>query len=359
MAKNLQDTIQSLLNSYVAEGKQRGAQVAVYLEGQLVVDAWGGIADVRTGRPVEGDTVFPVFSTTKGIFATVIHILAERGRLDYDTPIAAYWPEFAAHGKEAITLRHALSHTSGVPYMPEGVTLEQISDWDFMCAALADMNPSSSAGAKQVYHPVTYGWLLGEVARRVEGRHVPQLLKEEICEPLGMSGLYCGIPAELEPETAFLELIPNPPVEAGPPPHGVSPCMQPLHEWMNCAESRRTPQPGSTGIMSARAVARHYAALLPGGVDGVELLPPERVRLAMAEQVPTGGYEKGSGRWGLGYGLGLWGSASAFGSAGHGGSTGYIELPRRLAVGITRNLYCEHDLAGLIAKEIRAGLGMA
>src|SRR5476649_292240 len=128
MHDQLQETIQNSLNTAVAGGKERGVQVAVYLEGKLAVDAWAGVADVRTGSPVDGDTLFPVFSTTKGIFSTVIHILAERGKLDYDTPIAAYWPEFAANGKEGITMRHVLSHMAGLPYMPDGVTLEQIND---------------------------------------------------------------------------------------------------------------------------------------------------------------------------------------------------------------------------------------
>src|SRR5271170_2979760 len=100
MRQKLQDTIQTLLNNLVAEGNERGAQIAVYLDGKLAVDAWAGVADVRTGAPVDGDTLFPVFSTTKGILATVMHILTERGQIAYDTPIAHYWPEFAANGKE-------------------------------------------------------------------------------------------------------------------------------------------------------------------------------------------------------------------------------------------------------------------
>src|SRR5476651_2611633 len=146
MRDQLQEKIQTLLNTLVAEGKERGAQVAVYIDGKLAVDAWAGVADDRTGAAVDGDTLFPVFSTTKGIFSTVIHILAERGKIDYDAPIAKYWPEFAANGKEAITMRHALSHTAGIPYMPDDVTREQLYDWDFMCAAVAELKPSWPTG---------------------------------------------------------------------------------------------------------------------------------------------------------------------------------------------------------------------
>jgi CubicO group peptidase (beta-lactamase class C family) len=174
-----------------------------------------------------------------------------------------------------------------------------------------------------------------------------------------MTRLYCGIPAELEPQTAFLEMIPDPPVVLAPPPNGVAHCMEPLHAWMNRPEGRRTPQPGCSGIMSARSVARHYAALLPGGVDGVELLPPSRVRLAVQEQAPTGGYDEGTGPRGLGYGLGDGGSSTAFGHGGYGGSAGYANPPYRLAVGVTRNRFSDNDLSGMVAGELRSALGIS
>jgi len=363
MHNQLQETIQNLLNTYVAEGLQHGVQVAVYIDGELVVDAWAGVADARTGRRVDGDTLFPVFSTTKGVFSTVIHILAERGKIDYDAPVAKYWPEFAANGKEAITVRHALAHTAGIPYMPEGLTLEQVSDWEFMCAAVAQLKPTWPAGSKQFYHSMTWGWIMGELARRVDGRTVSQLVAEEICRPLGVTGMYCGIPAELEPTTAFLEMVPNPPVAVTPPPHDVAFCMQPLHEWMNRPLSRRTAQPAGSGIMSARSVARHYAALLPGGVDGIELLPPARVRLATEEQVPTGGYDEGSNRKGLGYQLGtkiieMNSSPTAFGHGGWGGSMAFADPKYRIASCVTRNRFSDHHFAPIVVQEIHKALGV-
>jgi CubicO group peptidase (beta-lactamase class C family) len=365
MSKDLQDTIQNLLNSFVAEGKQRGIQAVAYVDGKLVVDAWAGVSDVRTGAKVDGDSLFPVFSTTKGIFSTVIHILAERGVLDYDQPIAHYWPEFAANGKETITLRHAMAHTSGVPYMPDFTTLEQTFDWDYMCSATAKLKPVFPPGAKEFYHPVTFGWLLGEVARRASGRTVPQLIADELCRPLGMTQMYCGIPAELEPQTAFLELEPNPSVTPPPPPNDVAPVMMPLHEWINRRGVRLAPQPGCSGIMSARAIAKHYAALLPGGVDGVELLPQSRMKIATEMQTPSEGYAPESrGRRGLGYQLGtdiveVGYSSRAFGHFGHGGSFGFADPANRLAFSITRNLYNDHNASQIIAREIRAGLGIA
>src|SRR5690242_13306618 len=116
-----QAAVQAVLDRLVAEDQERGLQVAAYLDGKLIVDAWAGIADPTTGQLVDGDTLFVVFSTTKGITATVIHLLAERGLLDYDRPVAHYWPEFAANGKGHITVRHALTHSAGIPQLPDGL----------------------------------------------------------------------------------------------------------------------------------------------------------------------------------------------------------------------------------------------
>jgi len=369
MHNQLQESIQTLLNTLVAEGKERGAQVAIYVDGKLAVDAWAGVADVRTGAPVDGDTLFPVFSTTKGLQATVMHMLAERGQIDYDTPIAHYWPEFAANGKEGITIRHALAHTSGIPYMPVGVDHKELCDWDTMCRLVAQLKPVWPPGQKMFYHPVTYGWILGEVARRVDGRPFQTFVEAEIKKPLGITMMFAGIPPELESRVAYLEEIVEPakPVEnpqtPPPPPNpaeqGVSPCMNPLHEWMNRSDARRACVPASNGIMNARAIARHYAALLPGGVDGVELLPPERIRIATELQIPGEGFVEGvTPRKGLGYGLGDGGSPTSFGHGGYGGSAGYGNVPYRLAVSVTRNLFSSNDLAGQVAKEIRGALGI-
>lgn len=362
MDDSLQQKIQAQLDQWVADGRENGVQIAVYLDGKLAVDAFAGVADTRTGRKVDGDTIFPVFSTTKGIFSTVIHILAARGLIDYDEPIATYWPEFAANGKEAITMRHAMSHTAGIPFMPDGVTKEEILDWDCMCAKVAQLRPATKPGAVQQYHPITFGWILGEVARRVDGRSVPQLVAEELCRPLGMTNLYCGIPAEIEPTTAYLEFIPPPAPVATPPPTTISPVTDPLHEWMNRPEARMSPQPGAHGIASARSVARLYAALLPGGVDGVELLSPERVRLATEVQEPTDGRGADFDHKALGYQVGtksdyMGHSPTAFGHGGHGGSQGYADTRYRFAVGMTRNLFSPTEISIPIIGIIRDHLG--
>ena len=205
MTYGSQQRMQAVLAGLVAKGQARGLQVAAYLDGKLVVDAWAGVADVDTGRLVDGDTLFPVFSTTKGIMATVIHRLVERGLLDYEWPIARVWPEFAANGKSAITLRQALSHMSGIPQMPSGIGRADLGDWDRMCAAVAGLTPQWRPGSNMVYHAVTFSWILGETARRVDGRSVSQMIREEIARPLGIEDLYVGLPDALGPRVAVLE----------------------------------------------------------------------------------------------------------------------------------------------------------
>src|SRR5262249_30235725 len=152
-----------------------------------------GLADSATGRKVDGDTLFVVFSCTKGITATVIHQLAERGLLDYDAPVAGYWPEFARNGKGGITVRQLLTHAAGVPQIPESLTPDNMSDWERVCRAVADLTPLWEPGTKIGYHAVTYGWILGEVARRADGRPFGQIVQEEICRPLGIDSLFVGI----------------------------------------------------------------------------------------------------------------------------------------------------------------------
>ena len=357
--KDAQKKIEALLQRVVSEGKERGVQVAAYLNGELVVDAWAGIADAATGLPVTGDTLFPVFSTTKGIAATLIHLLVERGQLTYETRIAEVWSEFGVNGKENITVRQALNHTSAIPYMPEGIGQAELCDWPTMCTAIAQLKPAWEPGTKHEYHAVTYSWIVGEVACRVAGRPFPQLVQEEICRPLGIENMFVGIPDAVEPRVAILEEIfeePQKPLPIGEP-QSVSQFMWPLHEWMNRPDSRRACVPASNGIMDARSLAKHYAALLPGGVDGVELLPPERIRLATQFQkgIPhAGGYQFVGDPELLGTV-----KLPAFGHGGYGGSNAFADPKHRLAVGLTKNLFSKQGATELILAELKSALGIS
>ena len=354
-----QARIETLLKDLVADGRELGVQVAVYHRGRLVVDAAAGAtaSDPARARPVDSRTLFPVFSTGKGVTATAAHLLVERGLVAYDTPVAAVWPEFAANGKGAITLRHLLDHSAGLSAVPAELGYDESLDWEKSCAALAAARPETAPGAKMAYHAMTYGWLVGEVIRRVDGRPFARFVREEITDPLGAGdGMYFGIPESAASRVATLERLPAPPPAPDappPPPPAPNPAIPAwrgaLHDWMNIPEVQRACIPGTSGIMNARAIARHYAALLPGGVDGIELLPPARVRAATTLQLPRPeiapntafvfslGYIQGGPKIDIGP------ETNAFGHGGYGGSQGYANPDHHFAVGITKNRFWDGD----------------
>jgi CubicO group peptidase (beta-lactamase class C family) len=353
-----QEHFQALLDRLVGQGGERGLQLAVYHRGRLVVNAAAGVRDQATGAPVETDTLFPVFSVGKGLTATIIHRLVDRGLLAYDDPIATVWPEFAARGKEAVTLRQALNHTAGLPYMPAGIGFADLCDWSTMCRAIAALPTAWEPGTMAEYHPMTYGWILGETASRAAGKAFPALLAEEICGPLALENFYMGIPAGVENRIATLEEAPPVPAPPADPFRETVPRWAlPLAESIARPEIRRACLPGFGAIADALSIARHYAALLPGGVDGVELLSPPRVRLAIE---PQGARDAGGQPfpWLLGYA-----SADtpfdpdrapgAFGHDGHGGACGLADLRRGLGVGLARNRFLNPATRGLILAELR------
>ncbi len=343
--KALEQDIQAILNQAVAEDLERGLQVAVYHRGALVANCVAGTMDAAGVMRVDETTLFPVFSTTKGMTATLLHLLVERGQIAYETPIAEVWPEFAAHGKGSITLRHALNHTSGIPLVPQGIGHAELCDWNTICAAVAGLKPISPGGEEDVYHAITYGWILGEVARRVDGRSFGDLLRDEISAPLDLTEeMFVGIPDDAEPRVAVLEAKVDEKelerIRADHSPQAIPALVQPLHAWMNRADARRACVPASNGIMTAHAVARHYASLLPGGVDGIESLPPARVVLATEPQRPRS-LKPGDPPPGrrLGYGMVDAFSSTAFGHGGYGGSLGFADPASELAFGFARNRF--------------------
>lgn len=337
MSTDLSPQIQPILDRLVSEGTECGIQVAVYQRGELRVNAVAGVADRPSQIQVTPDTLFPVFSVTKGIAATVIHSLAEKDLLDYDQPIARLWPEFAAHGKQDITLREALSHAAGLPQMPNDITVEDLGDWDLVCSRLADLTPLWPPGSRIEYHPITYGWLIGEVACRATGKTFKQLLREEVTDPLGLDNLFIGIPVDASKPVATLEddleLIP-PPVTAPPnTPETVPTRFGPLSSLMNRRDAQEACMPATSGLFTALSQARHYAALLDH-----TLFPSERLQLAITPQKPAkpmGDYEKDRA---LGYHLGKSPLGSeTFGHGGHGGVTAFGDIQYGLAIGINKN----------------------
>src|SRR4051812_46626931 len=223
--------VREVLASLVAEGPEVGLQVAAYLDGQLVVDAWAGLADQGTQRPVDGDTLFMLSSTTKGITATCAHVLADHGKLNYDQPVAYYWPEFGAHGKDRVTVRDVLAQRSGVPQTPVGYTPEWLADWDRMCRGIADLTPLFEPSIRTAYASLTFGNMVGEIIRRIDGRPISQFLREEICAPLGLD-IYFGVPDEQLARVATL-------IDGPPPPPAYDqrmvgePAQSQVAQWFN------------------------------------------------------------------------------------------------------------------------------
>ena len=375
MKEQLNDYIQKLLYELVESGEEVGLQVAAYVDGDLVIDAWAGLTEEVSMQPVNGDTLFTSWSTTKGFVATCLHILADRGLVDYDTPVANYWPEFAAHGKARVTVRHALTHSSGIPQMPEDVTPEMMCDWDAMCTAIAELEPLWTPGTKSGYHFWTFGWIIGEIVRRVDGRPLSQFVQEELCQPLGIEDFYLGIPDSVEHRIASLREEPTPDTETSEPDDlvlRVTPPQITCAEAVNRPDVRRACIPACGGVMNARAIARHYAMLAGyGELDGTQILSKERVELIRTLQAePPDEVYIGKIRKGLGYFLGgnvnhEWSIAMGetgeeFGHPGHGGSLGFADPNRKLGFGLTKNLMKADDkTACVVADAIREHLDNA
>ncbi|GAA3697355.1 serine hydrolase domain-containing protein [Nonomuraea antimicrobica] len=345
---DLQQRVQEAADRLVESGEERGLQVAVYRDGVQVVDVVAGVADPETGRPVTPDTPFYNFSIGKGATATVAHVLAERGLFDYDTPVAELWPEFGRHGKQGVTVRHVLSHTAGVPGVPLDTTPEDICDWGTMVAALEEAELWWEPGTKVGYHAYTFGFLVGEIVRRVTGKPISQVLRDDVAGPLGVADeLYFGMPEKEHHRLARLEDAPMdmsafgempadlPMFKAGPM------TLMPTAELGNRPDYLSADIPAG-GKTSARAIARMYAALL-GEVDGTRLIPAERLHAATA--TVSSGVDEVFGMpsaWGLGYGIG--GPASTaeesptvFGVPGAGGSAAWADTATGTAFALTKN----------------------
>ncbi|MQY10130.1 hypothetical protein SRB5_02350 [Streptomyces sp. RB5] len=342
---DLQQRIQETVDELVARGEERGIQVAVYRDGEQIVDVVAGVADPATARRVTSGTVFHNYSMLKAATSTLVHILAERGLIGYDTPVAEVWPEFAAHGKGAVTVRQVLNHTAGVPGIPLDTTVADLCDWDRMTAAAADATLWWEPGTRIGYHAYTFGYILGEVIRRVTGKPLARVLVDEIGEPLGIADeLYFGMPASEHHRLAVLEDAPGAADMAdffpadSPLARSAPPATHPSAELGNRPDVLAADIPAG-GKTSARAIARMYAALL-GPVDGVRLLTPER--LAEVSAVSASGPDELFGMesaWGLGYGIG--GVANTHGSVigigGAGGTFACADTATGVTFGVTKN----------------------
>ncbi|MFT5203895.1 MAG: CubicO group peptidase (beta-lactamase class C family) [Candidatus Aldehydirespiratoraceae bacterium] len=345
-----------------------GAALAIRHRGEVVVDLWGGERN-DDGDPWESDTLAMCFSTTKGIASLALHLQVEAGLLNYDDKVAKHWPEFAQNGKGNVTVRHVLSHSSGLHRLRTVIDdATEMLDWDHMVDALARQPPAYKPGTKTGYHALTYGWLAGELVRRATGRELADIVENDIAVPLGLNGLYLGCPPDQRHRVAPLKHLGSV-LSRGPAPvrqlrrlvvGGVNAALSltrsPLNtrRMINALLPRGMEDvlvspaimdasiPAVNGFLSARSLATMYAVLAGGGeVNGVRLLSPEIIgeigeqqnnRRDLVLVVPM--------RWRLGYhrvlGTGRTGG-EAFGHYGFGGSGAWADPSRNLSMAMTCN----------------------
>ena len=348
--------------------REIGAAVAVVHDGETVVDLWAGWADQAKTQPWQRDTIANVYSCTKAMAALCAHQLVERGRLDLDAPVAEYWPEFGQRGKSRIPVRWLLSHRAAVPAVREILPGETLYDWNAICAALAGEEPWWEPGTAHGYHAVTFGWLVGEVVRRVDGRSLGTYFRDEIARPLGLD-FHIGLADsehgrvaelgdlamsgadELDPDALGLMQV----VLADPEGMTARAFMNPptMALGVNNPEWRRAEIPGANGHGAARDLARVYGALARGGdLDGVHVLAPAAIaRLRQEQSRGADLVLKIDTRFGLGVMLpqnrpdARFGpSPNAFGHPGAGGALGCADPDAHIGFGYTPNRLGPHIL---------------
>ena len=344
-----------------------GAAVTVFHRGVPVVDLWGGDR-TTVGHRWEQDTLAMCFSTTKGVASFALHLQVEAGLVDYDAPVAEYWPEFAQNGKEQVTVRHVLTHSAGLHRIRSVIDrADHMLDWDTMAAALAAEEPAYPPGTRSGYHALTYGWLVGEIVQRVTGRSLDEVIATDVAGPLELDGLYLGCPEDQRHRVAPLVPMGTPgpglpaPVRAVPGiignsvgralslvrspinPRRMINALVPrgMEDVITSPEIMDASIPAANGFFTARSLAAMYALLAGGGALGdVQLLSPELVAQIGQEQnnrrdlvlvMPM--------RWRLGYHrvLGTGGCPDGFGHFGFGGSGAWCDPSRELAVAMVCN----------------------
>ena len=362
-----------------AAGEEVGCNVAVYHKGELVVDLVAGWTDRTKTKEYAADSLQLVFSTTKGVTATAVAMCVERGLLSYSQPVAHYWPEFAQHGKGNITVAQLLSHQAGLYTVNKPMEVAEILHWNTITAELAAMAPLWEPGTEHGYHALTFGWLAGELIRRVDGRGVGQFIQEEIAAPLGVE-LYVGLPEALEHRVVPLLMGQGHDKPKGPETEEAKKTRELIEQFMgpntpggkalslsgswtgeglmNRSDVLRAEIPAANGVTNARSLAAMYAAL-QHPVNGVQLLSSAMRDAAFTVQTPKNEPDTcliGPTSFAMGYM-----AASEFtpyvgeGSCGHpgfGGSVAFLQPQRQLAFGYVMNKLADNLVGDLRAKTL-------
>jgi CubicO group peptidase (beta-lactamase class C family) len=331
-----------------ADGLELGASLAIEIDGQVVVDLWGGFADAARQQPWTRDTIACVFSCTKGLAAIALLMLVERGTVDLDEPVAKYWPEFAANDKASIPVRMLLTHEAGLSAISRPMPFGSLSDWNAMTDALAHQVPWWEPGTAHGYHGVTFGHLVGEVARRADGRTLGRILADDVCAPLGVD-CFLGLPASEDGRTAEMMVdLPEgattffshwKPDALGPKSFGNPPDCNVI-EHTNTRPFRAAEIPAANAHTNARGLARVYAALGAGTVlaptlvaeagrahvDGPDVVMelPTRFGLGFEITAPDAEFSFGPG-------------PRTFGHNGSGGSLGVLDPDASISFGYVMN----------------------
>ena len=341
-----------------AERAEVGAGFALFVDGRMVVDICGGVVDRVTNEPYNADTLQVVFSTTKGATAACASLLAQRGLLDFDAPVATYWPEFAQAGKHDIPVRWLLCHKAGLPTFDRRMTFDETLVWQPVIDALAAQAPYWAPGTRFGYHAITYGYLVGEVVRRITGTTMGDFWQTEFARPLGLE-FFMGLPAALEPRIAPMLAFPITPMtdeaRAAAAQTLMGRAISMNGAWPDLATAANTRSyhaaelGAAGGITNARSLARFYAGLIgaiEGGPDRA-LFDPETIDRAREPQsegedvVLSSSGVSMQGRFGLGFSLTgpmqTYGGPGGFGHGGAGGSCGFADPDLGIAGGYVMN----------------------
>ncbi len=342
-------SVKDAFKSNFDENLEVGASFAVTINGKHVIDLWGGYADADKTKKWNKDTIVNVYSTTKVMTAICIHMLVDRGLLDLDTPVAKYWPEFAQAGKENLPVKYLLSHTSGLAGWDKKFRLKKLYKWDLMVELLAAQKPWWEPGTNSGYHTITFGYLLGELIRRITKKSVGTFFREEVAEPLG-ADFYIGLPEEYDNRVA--DLIPPPPIDLStfgvidPKSVAIRSLTNPMIDVKETKtrEWRNAEIPAANGQGNARSVSRITAALACGGeLDGIRLLSEKAIKKSIEEQ----SYSKDlvlnmPVRFGLGWGLQskevpFGSNPNVFWWGGYGGSVVVVDLDEKMSFSYVMN----------------------